>query len=426
MNEFRTIILAAGKGTRMKSQVPKVLHKVAGKPVLEYVLDVVRSLRSLKTYVVVGHKSELIEAHVGARAEIVIQKQLLGTADAVRSVSSQLKDYSGHVLILCGDTPLLDRSIIRRLIAVHLRKKASCTVLTARIPQPGTYGRIIRDDQDAIAAIREYKDATPEEQAINEINVGVYCFRSPLLFETLKKVQLNPKKKEFYLTDIVELLLSHGKRVETLVTDDPNVAFGVNTREDLALCESILRQRTLKRLMYNGVTIVDPKTTFIDGDVKIGQDTTIHPFTVIQSGVRIGHECSIGPFARVRSGSIIGNKIEIGNFSEISRSRIGDGTFMKHFGYLGDTTVGKNANIGAGCVTANFDGKDKNKTFIGDGAFIGSDAVLVAPVSVGSKAVVGAGSVVTKGKKVPARGLAVGVPARIFSEKAVLNKRKKT
>lgn len=426
MNEFRTIILAAGKGTRMKSQVPKVLHKVAGRPVIQYVLDVVRSLRSLKTYVVVGHKSEMVEAYVGDQAEVVIQKQLLGTADAVRSVASQLKDYKGHVLILCGDTPLLDKAVIRRLVTQHLRTKSACTVLTARIPQPGTYGRIIRDDKNAIAAIREYKDSTSQEQTINEINVGVYCFRSPLLFETLKKVQLNPKKKEFYLTDIVELLLSYGKKVETLVTDDPNVAFGVNTREDLALCESILRQRVLKRLMLSGVTIVDPKTTFIDDDVKIGQDTTIHPFTVIQSGVRIGQECSIGPFARIRPGSIIGHKVEVGNFGEISRSRVGDGTFMKHFGFLGDTTVGKNANIGAGCVTANFDGKDKNKTFIGDGAFIGSDAVLVAPVNVGSEAVVGAGSVVTRGKKVPARGLAVGVPARIFSENSALNKRKKT
>ncbi len=425
MNEFRTIILAAGKGTRMKSQLPKVLHKVAGKPVIQYVLDVVRSLRSLKTYVVVGHKSEMVEACVRGQADVAIQKQLLGTADAVRSVSSRLKSYKGHVLILCGDTPLLDRAIIRRLVTTHLRTKSACTVLTAKIPQPGTYGRIIRDDNDAIAAIREYKDATPEEQAINEINVGVYCFRSPLLFETLKKVQLNPKKKEFYLTDIVELLLNHGQKVETVVTDDPNVAFGVNTREDLALCESILRQRTLKRLMLNGVTIVDPRTTFIDDDVTIGQDTTIHPFTVIQSGVRIGQACSIGPFARIRPGSTIGNKAEVGNFGEISRSKIGEGTLMKHFGFLGDTTVGKNANIGAGCVTANYDGKEKNKTLIGDGAFVGSDAVLVAPVSIGSKAVVGAGSVVTRGKKVPARGLAVGVPARIFSENSVLTKRKK-
>ena len=426
MNDFRAIILAAGKGTRMKSEMPKVLHKVAGKPIIQYVLDITKYLRSLKTYVVVGHKSEMVKAYVGNSVQVVIQKQLLGTADAVRSVAPYLKGYSGHVLILCGDTPLLDKDIIRRLISKHLRAKAACTVLTARIPEPGTYGRIIRDHNDNIAAIREFKDTTSEENVINEINVGVYCFRSSLLLETLKKIQLNPKKKEFYLTDIVELLLDRNQKVETLVTDDPNVAFGVNTREDLALCESILRQRIAKRLMLSGVTIIDPKTTFIDDDVKIGRDTVIHPFTVIHSGVKIGQECSIGPFARIRPGSVVGNKAEIGNFGEVSRSKIGDGTFMKHFGFLGDATVGKNANIGAGCVTANYDGVQKSKTLIGDQAFIGSDAVLVAPVKIGSKAVIGAGSVVTKGKNVPSGGLALGVPAKIFSQTFVNNQRKKT
>lgn len=422
MNEFRTIILAAGKGTRMKSQMPKVLHKVAGKPVIQYVLDVVRSLRSLKIYVVVGHQSELVASYVAGQAQVAIQKRLLGTADAVRSVAVPLKGYKGHVLILCGDTPLLDRAIIRRLVRQHLRTKAACTVLTARIPDPGAYGRIIRDDRGSIAAIREYKDASPDEQAINEINVGVYCFRSVLLFEALKNVRLNPKKKEFYLTDIVELLLSQGEAVDTVTTNDANVAFGVNTREDLALCESILRKRILRRLMSNGVTIVDPQTTFIDDDVKIGQDTVVHPFSVIQNGVKIGRECSIGPFARLRPGTVIGNKVEIGNFGEISRARIGDGSFMKHFGFIGDATVGKNTNLGAGCVTANFDGKNKNETLIGEGAFIGSDAVLVAPVNVGAKAIVGAGSVVTRGKRVPRGGLAIGVPARIFSDKSAVSK----
>ncbi len=425
MDDFRAIILAAGKGTRMKSELPKVLHKVAGKPVIQYVLDITKYLRSLKTYVVVGHKSELVKAYVGKSVEVAIQKQLLGTADAVRSVVPHLKNYHGHVLILCGDTPLLDKDIIRRLIRKHLKTKVACTVLTARIPDPGSYGRIIRDPQDSISAIREFKDATFDERAINEINVGVYCFRAPLLLETLKKVKLNPNKKEFYLTDIVELLLNQGNKVETLMTDDPNVAFGVNTREDLALCESILRQRITKRLMLDGVTIVDPKTTFIDDDVKIGRDTIIYPFTVIHSGVKIGHECSIGPFARLRPGTVIGNKVEIGNFGEISRSKIGDGTVMKHFGFWGDAHVGLNVNIGAGSVTANYDGVEKSKTIVGSEAFIGSDAVLVAPVEVGSKAVVGAGSVVTKGKRIPDGGLAVGVPAKIFSERNLKNNRRK-
>jgi bifunctional UDP-N-acetylglucosamine pyrophosphorylase/glucosamine-1-phosphate N-acetyltransferase len=417
MSDFRAIILAAGKGTRMKSEIPKVLHRVAGRPVIQYVLDVTKSLRSLKTYVVVGHQSEMVKAHLGDGVAIAIQKRLLGTADAVRSVENQLRGYRGHVLILCGDTPLLDKEIIRRLIAKHLRSKAACTVLTAEIPQPGTYGRIIRDRQGSIAAIREYKDATEEERAIREINVGVYCFRSPLLFDTIKKIALNPKKKEFYLTDIVELLLSRNETVETLIADDPNLAFGVNTREDLALCESVLRERIARRLMLNGVTIVDPKTTFIDDDVQIGQDTVIQPFTVIQSGVKIGRGCSIGPFARVRPGTVIGNNVEVGNFGEISRSKLGDGTMMKHFGFLGDATIGARTNVGAGCVTANYDGKNKNKTLVGNKAFLGSDSILVAPVEIGAEAVVGAGSVVTKNTKVPKGGIAVGIPARVISKR---------
>ncbi len=417
MSDFRAIILAAGKGTRMKSETPKVLHQVAGKPVLQYVLDVTKYLRSLKTYVVVGHKSEMVKAYLGSDVQIAIQKQLLGTADAVRSVEGFMRGYRGHALILCGDTPLLDKDIIRSLVRKHLKTKAVCTVLTAKIPDAGTYGRIIRNHDGSIAAIREHKDANDEERAINEINVGVYCFRSPVLFENLKKIALNPKKKEFYLTDIIELLLSRGQKVETLVTDDPNVAFGVNTREDLALCESILRERITKRLMLSGVTIVDPKTTFIDDDVKIGQDTVIHPFTVIQSGVKIGRECSIGPFARVRPGTTIGNKVEIGNFGEISRTTIGDATIMKHFGFLGDAQIGMNVNVGAGCVTANYDGKNKSKTVIKSKAFIGSDAILVAPVEIGAEAVVGAGSVVTKNTKVPKGKVAVGIPARVISKR---------
>ncbi len=417
MSDFRAIILAAGKGTRMKSETPKVLHQVAGKPVIQYVLDVTKHLRSLKTYVVVGHKSEMVKAYLDPDVQVAVQKKLLGTADAVRSVEKYMRGYRGHVLILCGDTPLLDQEIIRKLITKHLKSKAICTVLTAKIPAPGTYGRIIRNMDGTIAAIREYKDATDDERVINEINVGVYCFRSPMLFENLKKIVLNPKKKEFYLTDIIELFFSRNETVETLMTDDPNVAFGVNTREDLALCESVLRERILKRLMLSGVTIVDPKTTFIDDDVQIGRDTVIHPFTVIQSRVKIGRECSVGPFARLRPGTTLGNKVEIGNFGEISRTTIGDGTLMKHFGFLGDTEIGVKANIGAGCVTANYDGKSKNKTRIGSKAFIGSDAVLVAPVDIGSEAVVGAGSVVTKNTKVPKGGLAVGIPAKVFTKR---------
>ena len=414
MNDFRAIILAAGQGTRMKSSVPKILHPVAGKLIIQHVLDVVKSLRSLKTYLVLGHQNHVVRKHLTKDIQVVIQDKLLGTADAVRRTQSFMRGFRGHILIVCGDTPLLEKNVLRRLMERHQKTKAVCTVLTAAVDTPTGYGRIIRDAQGTIRAIREEKDASFDERTIKEINSGVYCFRCTELFATINKIKVNPKKKEFYLTDIVELLLEQKMLVETLVTDDWSVALGVNTREDLALAGKILRERILKNLMSQGVTIVDPNTTFVDTDVMIGRDTVIHPFTVINSGVKIGRECSIGPFARLRPGTTIGNKVEVGNFGEISRSKIGDGTFMKHFGFLGDAVVGSKVNIGAGVVTANFDGREKHSTVIGDQAFIGSDAILVAPANIGANAVVGAGSVLAKGKTVPKNSLAVGVPARII------------
>jgi bifunctional UDP-N-acetylglucosamine pyrophosphorylase/glucosamine-1-phosphate N-acetyltransferase len=416
MSNFRSIILAAGRGTRMKSDVPKVLHHVCGRPMIEYVLDITRSLRSLKTYCVVGHGAQTVEQTVGSDVQCVLQSQLLGTADAVRRVEPHLKGFSGTVLVLCGDTPLLSKDIVRNLLARHDKSKAAVTVLTGTIEKPQGYGRIIRDQHKSFVAIREQKDATSEEALINEINVGVYCFDSKKLFAALKKVRLNPKKKEFYLTDVIELLLGQGNKVDTLTTKDPYVAFGVNNRQDLAQAEAITRQRILDEHMTNGVTIIDPATTYIDTDVKIGSDTIIFPGTMINSNVRIGSKCKIGPYAHIRPGSRLADKVEIGNFAEVSRTTLGSKVMMKHFSFLGDATVGANVNIGAGTVTANYDGKNKNKTTIEEGAFIGSDSILVAPVTIGSKALVGAGAVVTKNTKVPSRAVARGVPAKIFQQ----------
>ncbi len=416
MSNFRSIILAAGRGTRMKSQVPKVLHQVCGRPMIEYVLDITRSLRSLKTYCVIGHGASQVEKTIGG-VEFVLQPKLLGTADAVRRVEAQLKNFSGTVLVLCGDTPLLSKDIVRSLLAKHGRSKAAVTVLTALIDNPQGYGRIIRDSANSFLAIREQKDTSSKETLINEINVGVYCFESKKLFNALKKVQLNPKKKEFYLTDVIELFLKQGDKVDTLTTKDAQVAFGVNTRCDLAQAQAVIRQRILNEHMTNGVTIIDPVTTYIDTNVTIGCDTVIFPCTVINRDVRIGRNCKIGPFAHIRSGSRLADKVEIGNFAEVSRTTIGEGVMMKHFSFLGDASVGAKVNIGAGVVTANFDGKAKNKTKIEQDAFIGSDSILVAPVTIGSKAMVGAGSVVTKNTKVPAGSVARGVPAKIFSAK---------
>lgn len=414
MSDFRAIILAAGRGTRMRSEIPKVLHKVCGKPVLEYVLDIVRSLRSLKTYVVTGYGSQKVKEAVGEGVECVVQEKLLGTGDAVMRCASHFTNYRGDVLVLCGDTPLLSKTIVLALLKKHHHAKAAATVLTANIDEPRGYGRIVRDAQGRFLAIREQKDATYTEDKIKEINVGAYCFKAKDLFETLKKVRMNPKKKEFYLTDVIGLLLCEGKSVASVTAQDPSSAFGVNTREDLAVADGVIRQRILSKHMLAGVTIVDPLTTYIEAGVSIGRDTVIYPMSVIHTDVRIGTNCSIGPFARIRQGTRISDRVEIGNFAEVSRTSIGSGVFVKHFSFLGDAVVGQKANIGAGVVTANFDGVNKNKTFIGPQAFIGSDAILVAPARIGARAMVGAGSVVARGKTIPAGSIAVGVPARVI------------
>jgi len=401
----------------MRSGIPKVLHKVCGKPVLDYVLDITKSLRSLKTYVVVGHGSQKVRDAVGDGVQFVQQYQLRGTANAVNRCASYLKDYQGTILVLCGDTPLLSKDTVAAMLRQHHHAKASATVLTATIECPHGYGRIVREAQGGIKAIREEKDASVTEDKIKEINVGVYCFNSRNLFEILKKVKLNPGKKEFYLTDVIELLLAQGKKVTTFTTRDETVAFGINTREDLALAQAIIRKRILSKHMLSGVTVIDPLTTFIEAGVSIGRDTVIHPMTVIHTDVRIGKNCSIGPMARIRPGTCIDNGVEIGNFTEVSRTMIGRGVMQKHFSFLGDATVGQGVNIGAGVVTANYDGVHKNKTFIGPQAFIGSDVILVAPNRIGARAIVGAGSVVARDKNIPAGTVAVGVPARVIKRR---------
>ena len=401
----------------MKSETPKVLHKVCGKPVLEYVLDITKALRSLTTYVVVGHGSQQVKDAVGNGVSFIEQDQLLGTGDAVNRCATHLKNYDGTVLVLCGDTPLLSKNVVAAMLRQHRHAKASATVLTATIACPHGYGRIVRGPHGEFLAIREQKDTSEKEDKINEINVGVYGFNSKDLFATLKKVKLNPGKKEYYLTDVIELLLADGKKVETLITQDAALAFGINTREDLAQAQMIIRQRILSKHMLAGVTIVDPLTTFIDTGVVIGSDTIIHPMTVIHADVRIGHHCSIGPMSRIRPGTRISNGVEVGNFAEVSRTSLGVGVMQKHFSFLGDATVGEGVNIGAGVVTANYDGVNKNKTFIGNKAFIGSDAILVAPNKIGAKAMVGAGSVVAPGKNIPAGMIAVGIPARVIKKR---------
>ncbi len=416
MNELRTIILAAGKGTRFKSEMPKVLHELAGKPIVHYVLDVAEAVGSLGTYVVVGHKAEQVTASVEGRAKTVIQEEQLGTGHAVRCCESHFKGVPGDVLVMCGDTPLLDKSIVQALVDRHRSEKNACTVLTACLQDPSGYGRIVRGAGGKFEAIREHKDATAEEKKIPEINTGVYCFDASLLFSFIGNIKENPKKKEYYLTDIIELFLTQHKSVGTLVTDDWTANLGINSRVELALAEKIRREKVLKAFMESGVTIIDPATTYIEENVTIGQDTVIYPCTYIHTGVVVGSGCSLGPFARLRPGTKLGDQVSIGNFTEVSRSVLGNNVNMKHFSFLGDAEVGEGSNIGCGTVTANYDGRNKNKTKIGRRAFIGCDTVLVAPVEVGDGAMAGAGSVVMRNKNIPAGMLAVGMPARVIKK----------
>ena len=408
----------------MKSSLPKVLHPLAGKPILQYSLELAQKLGSLRTYIVAGYQSHLVEEFFTVNHRdllkdcvFVKQKRLLGTADALLTVQKYFKNYHGDVLVLSGDVPLLKKESLSALVRKHQALQSACSVLTARVNDPQGYGRIIRDAGGKILAIREEKDAQGFECQINEINAGIYCFKSRELFRFLKKIPMNKKKKEFYLTDIIELFLRKNLGVGARETQEPGEALGINSRLDLAKAERVLREKILSDFMRKGVTIIDPQTTFIAANVRIGKDTVIYPFTFIEKDVAIGRDCTIGPFARLRPGTKIGDKVQIGNFTEVSRTRIGRGSLMKHFSFLGDAVVGKEVNIGAGAITANFDGSKKNKTHISDQAFIGSDSVLVAPVKIGKKAVVGAGSVVTKGKNVPGGSLVVGVPARVVARK---------
>ena len=409
MAQTRAIILAAGKGTRLKSDIPKVLHKVCGRPVVSYIVNLVSSL---KTYVVVGYGASVVKDVIGSDVQYCLQDQLLGTGDAVRRVETSLKGFTGNLIVLCGDTPLLEKSIVAKVMATHQKSNASATILSARVSNPHGYGRMMRNNKGEVIGIKEQKDLQLGEEKNNEINVGVYGFKAKDLFDALRGIKLNAKKKEYYLTDVISILIARGKKISSVVSDDPNVAFGINTRQDVAQAEGIMRARILDKLMTSGVSIIDPATTYVDSGAKIGQDTILYPCTVIEGDVIIGKHCKIGPFARIRPGSRISDNTEIGNFTEVSRTTIGKKVMMKHFSFLGDTTVGDGTNIGAGVVTANYDGRNKNKTLIGKNAFIGSDAILIAPVTIGQKATVGAGSVVRRGTKVKANSVVVGVPAR--------------
>ena len=416
MKNITAVILAAGMGTRMKTDLPKVLHKVGGETMLGRVVRNLRKAGVADIIAVVGYKAEIVESLFKDAIRFVIQPELLGSGDALAHAVDYMAEGEGTVLVTCGDTPLITAATYRKLVEGHRKKKASCTLLTAEVEDPTSYGRIIRTKRGEVARIVEEKDSSGEEKKVTEINVGTYCFRKADLKRHIRDIELNEKKKEFYLTDIVDILVRGRKKIVS-ESCGPEEALGVNSRKDLATVNKMINSKKIDKLMKSGVTIVDPDTTHVDETAAVGKDTIIYPHTVIEADVKVAGGCKIGPFARLRPGTRLAGKAEIGNFVELCRTEVGEGTKVKHHTYLGDTTVGRNVNIGAGTITANYDGKKKYRTEIGDNAFIGVGAILIAPVRVGKNAVVGAGSVVTKNRNVPDGQTVIGVPARPLAAK---------
>ena len=411
------LILAAGKGTRMKSDTPKVLHEICGRPMLGYVFDLVKKIRPDKTVVVLGFKGNEVKNHLPPGVKVVFQHKLIGSADAVKTGLQALSGFKGNVLVLYGDMPLLSVESINKLIQYHRQNQPQATVLTATVDKPKGYGRIIRDNYASISGVTEEKDANDFQKDIKEINTGIACFDKNSLLAALKQVKPNNRKKEYYLTDVFSILYKKGSRVDNVALEDANQALGINSRLDLAKANSIMQRKLNEDLMNSGVTIVDPATAFISYGAKIGRDCVIYPFTVIERNVKIGNCCHIGPFVHLREGTAIASKVLLGNFIEIVRSNLSAGTLAKHFCYLGDSRIGSNVNIGAGTVTANFNGVSKGVSVIKDKAFIGSNSVLVAPVTIGKNSKVGAGAIVLKNTKVADNTVVAGVPAKPIKSK---------
>lgn len=414
-SRLHALILAAGEGTRMKSELPKVLHQICGRPMIAYALDLAASLGVKQPIVVIGHGAEAVKPLLPREAKVVIQAKQLGTGDAVLAAKRALVG-SGDVLILYADTPLLKRATVHRLVETHFKATATCTLLCAHLADPKGYGRIVRNELGQITGVVEEADANAAVRAIREVNVGPFVAKLDALLGALIAIKPSAATKEFYLTQAVSPLSRHeSAKLQAVRVEESAEAIGINSRVELARAIGVIRQRIIEAHLQNGVTIEDPQTTFIDHGVSIGLDTVIHPYTRIETRVVIGKRCSIGPFARLRSGVVLGNGVRVGNFVELVRSKVAPRVRINHVTYLGDTTVEEDVNIGAGTVTANYDGQQKHPTHIGKGAFIGCDTVLIAPVKVGPGAITGAGSVVPKAHDVPAKSVVVGVPAQIVS-----------
>ncbi len=420
--DIAVIILAAGKGERMKSSLPKILHPLCGRPMVSYVFDLVKSLGMRNVITVLGHKHEETREFIPPGIKVAVQKKLIGTADAIKAAAPLLKNFKGTVVILYGDVPLLKKETLKKLIKCHVENKADATLLTAKIDKPSGYGRILRDRYSSICGIVEEKDADDFQKDIKEINTGIACFNKENLFSALKDVKPNNRKKEYYLTDVIGILYRKGALIENTDLADIQEGLGINSRLELAKANKIMQARINEGLMKKGINIIDPDSAFVSYGVKIGRDSVIYPFTVIEKNVNIGSRCFLGPFVHLREGTNIADDVTVGNFVEVTRSKLGNKTLIKHFGYIGDARLGKSVNIGAGTVTANFDGTKKNETVIRDKALIGSDTILVAPVKIGKGATTGAGTVVIKHHNLPDGATAVGVPARLLRRKERVKK----
>jgi bifunctional UDP-N-acetylglucosamine pyrophosphorylase/glucosamine-1-phosphate N-acetyltransferase len=411
LENVKAVVLAAGKGVRMRSERAKVLHEILGRPVLQYVLRNLRDAGVEDIVVVVGHQAEKVKA-AAPGCRFVEQKEQKGTGHALLQAEPELRGFTGDLFVLAGDAPLVGPKTLGRMLDEHRLNGRDATFLSACLDDPAGYGRVLRDRPGGkFLGFVEEIDATPEQRNIPESNSGEYVFKAPAILDALREIRPDNKKGELYLTDALRVLVSRGRVVDACRSANPPEIYGINSRRDLVAATNFIRWKVLEFHMDRGVTIVDPSTTFIEEDVTIGEDTVVQPFTVIRRDVSIGKGCEVGPFAQIRPGSVLEDGAEIGNFVEVKRSRIGPRSKAKHLSYLGDATLGADVNIGAGTITANYDGSKKHPTIVEDGVHTGSNTVLVAPIRVGKGATTGAGAVVVR-RDVPPGAVVVGVPAR--------------
>ncbi len=414
MENIIAVVMAAGKGTRMKTNKSKVVHKIYGKELISRVVETVQKAGISDIVTVVGHKRDEVEKVLGDSVKYAYQEELLGTGHTAMQAIPYLKGKKGKVVVLYGDVPLVRPDTIKKLIAKSIANQEDATILTALYNNPTGYGRVVRDESGNVKAIVEERDATEEEKKITEINGGIYCFDIEELILALEKITRNNAQGEYYLTDVIKIMNDKGLKTGAIIVEDNTEILGVNDRAQLEMLTRILRIRINQAHMENGVTIEDINNTYIYDDVEIGMDTVVHPNTTIKSGVKIGENCEIGPNSYIREGCELANNVKIGSFVEIKKAKIGEGTKVPHLSYMGDCEIGSKTNIGCGTITCNYDGFKKSKTIIGDNAFIGSNVNFIAPVTIGDNVLVAAGSTITD--DVPKDSLSIARQRQINKE----------